>query len=37
MAAVATRLSSLQNQLQASYKLIGDLGQFSLVSFMPNG
>ena len=35
-ATMATKLSQLQTQLQASYKMIADLGQFSLVTFMPN-
>jgi flagellar hook-associated protein 3 FlgL len=34
IAATATKLSQLQTQLQASYKLIGGLNQFSLVNFM---
>ena len=37
IAATATKLSRLQTQLQASYKLIGGLNQFSLVNFMANG
>jgi flagellar hook-associated protein 3 FlgL len=34
MAASATKLAQLQTQLQASYKLISGLSQFSLVDFM---
>jgi flagellar hook-associated protein 3 FlgL len=36
MATTATRLSNLQTQLQASYKVLGDINQFSLVNFMSN-
>ncbi len=34
MAAAATKLSDLQTQLQASYKILGDMNQFSLVNYM---
>ncbi|HVY16492.1 MAG TPA: flagellin, partial [Rhodopila sp.] len=37
MAAALTKLSSVQTQLQASYKLISNASSLSLVNFLPNG
>jgi flagellin-like hook-associated protein FlgL len=37
MAATLSKLTSVQTQLQASYKLIASAGSLSLVNFLPNG